>query len=158
MKILLNLFVILIFSSCGKSIKNNQDPSVEVKGIQGYLDLSNGLVGSSDLLTVTLDIPIEISGDKIIIQSTRYGQDVGQTITCSASFTEAEVYTYDVTRQKLNIRKSNGQSYTMDRMNESGNDIIGSWTWVGVEKGMHIHRRFTFLSSGKLIMNMDCES
>jgi hypothetical protein len=149
----------LALCSCGNSNSGKSSPQpAQERTINGYMDLSNGLVGSSDLLTVTLDVPVNISADRIVFTSNRMGSDAGDSITCSMNFSSGEIYTYTVDGQNLVIQKSNGATYTMTRSGNHGLDIIGTWTWTGSENGMAIHRRFSILSNNRLIANQDCES
>ncbi len=160
MKTLLMMLNLIILTSCGQtgSVSSKGDSSTAGRKVQGYLDLSSGLVGTSDLLTVTMDIPVEIGGGLIKFTKAQSAQDTGTAISCAMNFAAGEVYQYNVSGSKLSITNSQGMSYTMTRMGDGGNDIVGTWTWYGTENGMTIHRRFTIPNTNRLIMNMDCES
>jgi hypothetical protein len=150
---------LLTLASCGNSGSGSgsKDPN-HAQTINGYMDLSNGLVGSSDLLTVTMDVPVTISADKIVFSANRSATDTGNVISCSMNFSMGEAYSYSVNSQNLVIRSSNGTTYTMTRSGNNGTDIIGTWTWSGTENGIAIHRRFSIPNSGRMIVNQDCES
>lgn len=160
MRSLIFCLALLGLASCGNSGSGSSKAPQEQqqRTINGYMDLSNGLVGSSDLLTVTMDVPVNISADKIVFTSNRSATDSGEAITCSMNFSSGETYSYSVDSQNLVIVSSNGTSYTMTRSGNNGSDIIGTWTWSGSENGMAIHRRFSIPTKGRLIVNQDCES
>lgn len=160
MRTLLLCLSLLTLASCGNSSSagSKAPKAAQERTINGYMDLANGLVGSSDLLTVTMDIPVTISSDKIVFTSNRSASETGNAITCSMKFSSGETYSYSVDSQNLVILSSNGSTYSMTRSGNNGTDIIGTWTWSGNENGMAIHRRLSIPSTSRLILNQDCES
>ena len=158
MRSLLLCLSLLALASCGNSGSGGSAKDKNTESIIGYLDLSSGLVGSSDLLTVTMDVPVAICGDKITFTADRSGVDAGNTISCSLAYKNGETYSYSVNASSLVLQSSNGKTYNMTRSGNNGTDIVGTWTWSGDENGMSIHRRISIPNTSRFIVNQDCES
>ncbi len=110
-----------------------------------------------DLLDVAMDVPVEVSGNRIIFKQSMANSANGlQGTTCSVGVTSGEEYTYQVNGANMDL-VANGQKMTFKRVSGQGNSIVGSWTGKTNSGSQLILRRLTFLSENRLVMRTHCE-
>lgn len=154
------LFVFLL-AACGKDSGSGAVSTVNVDSEQnGSEFIRNGYVdatarGETDLLNVTLNEQISISGDRISFMRPAQATDRGNKFSCSFTIPSNEQWTFAVAGHELRLTTSSGKIMNLKRIG-SGSDLVGRWLWKGSEDGMRIMRRITFLSD-RIIINQDCE-
>lgn len=153
MRFIIPLLVVLV-TACGeKGTSEKLNEVVSDPQFDGYsID-----VKELDLLDVVLDVPIEISSEKIFFKSTESDVAVGSHSTCESSFTSGENYIYQLNGSNLTLTKSNGEKLDLKRVSGEGEDLIGSWKGNSTKGAQSIMSRFTILSENRLIVRTHCE-
>lgn len=111
-----------------------------------------------DLLDVSLDVPIEISGNKIVFKQAANDALEGSNSSCSITVASDEAYSFKVDGNALEIKTSAGKKMSFQRISGSGNNIVGSWTGKSREGSQLVMRKMTFVSESRLVMRTHCES
>jgi hypothetical protein len=111
-----------------------------------------------DLLDVAMDVPIEVSGNKIIFKQSVSDSSNGVASTCSIGVTTGETYDFSVNGSSMMIKTSTGKKMTFTRVSGEGNDLVGSWSGKFQEGPMFVMKRMTFVSQDRLIMRTHCET
>jgi hypothetical protein len=149
-------FLLLAFSlvliSCNQSKKSSGGGSPERQNEEFVTN-----VREVDLLDVSLDVPIEISGNKIIFKQAANDSLEGASSSCSINVASEEAYSFKVDGDALEINTSAGKKMSFRRISGSANSIIGSWTGKFIEGSQLVLRRMTFVSESRLVMRTHCE-
>lgn len=128
----------------GDNDRQNEDYITDVKQV--------------DLLDVALDVPIEVSGDKIIFKQAVSDSANGVTSTCSVGVVVGETYDYRVNGKSMTIKTSTGQKLNFTRISGEGNNLVGSWSGKFQEGATLVMKRMTFVSEDRMIMRTHCET
>lgn len=142
--------MLLVLVSCGKSGSSNGGPRQEEEFNEGIDNITE-----TDLLDVTVDVPVEISGNKIIFRKASNQLVSGAHSTCNLSVENGESWDYSVSGRTLSLYRGRGKT-NMVRVGE-GSGIVGSWVSKGYEGSQFIVRRVTFVSLDRVIMRAHCE-
>lgn len=111
-----------------------------------------------DLLDVAMDVPIEVSGDKIIFKQEANDSANGVISSCAVGVTAGETYGYQVKGQSMTIKTSTGQKMTFTRISGEGNNLVGSWSGKFYEGSTLVMKRMTFVSEDRMILRTHCET
>jgi hypothetical protein len=153
MRFMIALLFVLVSACNEKMASSKQQPAVADTQYDGYsVD-----VEELDLLDVVLDVPIEVSGDKIFFKSTEREVAVGAHSTCESTFTMGENYDYQLNGSVLTLTKSNGEKFDLKRISGEGADLVGAWKGTTLKGHQSIMQRFTILSENRLIVRTHCE-
>ena len=151
MRFLLLTFLSVLVS-CGQgSSSKNATPDVQNKE---YITE----VRQVDLLDVAMDVPVEVSGNKIIFKESFSESTNGVSTTCSLGVTSGESYDFQISGTSMLIKTSSGKKMTFRRVSGVGDSIVGSWTGRAKEGNQLVLRRMTFVSQDRLVMRTHCES
>jgi hypothetical protein len=148
--LLLTFLSVLVSCGQGSSSKNatpdvqNQEYITEVRQV--------------DLLDVAMDVPVEVSGNKIIFKESFSESTNGVSTTCSLGVTSGESYDFQISGTSMLIKTSSGKKMTFRRVSGVGDSIVGSWTGRAKEGNQLVLRRMTFVSQDRLVMRTHCES
>lgn len=157
MKYILFILCLALMSACGKNAGTSSgSDGRQDQEHHGYIDVSSDTNAIPDLLNVTLEAPVQLSGDRIIFLKSLSRSDQGTRHACALSIREQEIWTYSVGGNKMRLEMGNGQMITLNRFSSTGPGAQGVWIWQGQENGMKIIRRFALLD-GRMILNQDCE-
>ena len=171
MRFLLLTFLSVLVVSCGdkgsSSSNNANGPQRQQAPTGNHNGNGTGTIVSpneytsdvkeTDLLDVAMDVPVEISGSKIIFKQTVSNAANGIRSTCSANVTSGEAYDYKVAGSTLSIRTASGQAMDLSRVSGNDGSIVGSWTGKQYVGDQFIIRRMTFVSENRLVMRTHCE-
>ncbi len=150
-------FLLLAFSvvliSCNQNTKSSSGGSPERQDEEFVTN-----VREVDLLDVSLDVPIEISGNKILFKQAGSDALEGANSSCSINVSPEEAYSFKVNGDALEIKTSAGKKMSFQRISGSGNSIVGSWTGKFREGSQLVMRKMTFVSESRLVMRTHCES
>lgn len=111
-----------------------------------------------DLLDVAMDVPIEVSGSKIVFKQSFSDSANGMASTCSIGVTKGETYDFKVSGATMLIQTAGGEKMDFTRVSGEGNNLVGSWTGKFQEGRKLVMKRMTFVSENRLIMRTHCES
>jgi len=111
-----------------------------------------------DLLDIAMDVPVEVTGNKIIFKESSANSANGVRSTCNMGVTAGEAYNFQVTGSSLVIKTSAGQKLNFQRVSGDGDSIVGSWSGKFYEGSQLVMKRMTFVSQDRLIMRTHCES
>ena len=150
MRFLLLTFLSFLVS-CGQGSSSKKTPDLQN---QEYVTE----VKQIDLLDVAMDIPVEVSGHKIIFKESYSESTNGVSTTCSLGVTSGESYDFQISGTSMLIKTSSDKKLTFRRVSGVGDSIVGSWTGRAKEGNQLILRRMTFLSLDRLVMRTHCES
>jgi hypothetical protein len=153
MRFLLLAFLSVLVS-CGQSGSSKSGSGSDEPQNQEYITD----VREVDLLDVAMDVPVEITGNRIIFKETMADSANGLRSTCNMGVTTGEAYIYVVSGAAMTIKTRAGQRMSFKRVSGSGNSILGSWSGKTYEGNKLVMRRMTFVSSDRLIMRTHCES
>lgn len=163
---LLALFILLItLISCGKtttggSSSSDQGPEEQFENEGCTLDGCNTVTadGSSvDLLDSVIDAPVMISGSEIAFQEAKSSVAEGDKISCKTAVSAGEVYRYTLAGKKLTIHSAGG-NFTMSRLNDDEDGLIGTWMWRGRgDMGMDVIRTMSVVTKTRVILKTHCE-
>lgn len=149
-------FLLLAFSlvliSCGQNTKSvigspkrqNEDFVTNVRQV--------------DLLDVAMDVPVEISGNKIIFKQSANDSIEGSNSSCSVGVISDETYSFKLDGSGLEIQTSAGKKMSFLRVSGNADSIVGSWSGKFREGKQLVMRRMTFLNESRLVMRTHCES
>lgn len=149
-------FLLLAFSlvliSCGQNTKSvigspkrqNEDFVTNVREV--------------DLLDVAMDVPVEISGNKIIFKQSANDTIEGSNSSCSVGVSSDEAYSFKIDGSGLEIQTSAGKKMSFLRVSGNADSIVGSWSGKFREGKQLVMRRMTFLNESRLVMRTHCES
>ena len=155
MRFLLIAFLSTLVVSCGQSGSSSKSgTSEDDRQNEEYVTD----VREVDLLDVAMDVPVEISGNKIIFKQSVADSASGVRSSCNVSVTSGEAYSYSVDGSKLTLKTSSGEKMNLTRVSGSGNSIVGSWTGKTYKGDQLVLRRVTFVSESRLVMRTHCES
>lgn len=147
------LAISLVFISCNQNTKSSSGGSPERQNEEFVTN-----VREVDLLDVSLDVPIEISGNKIIFKQAAADSLEGASSSCSINVSSDEAYTFQVDGNVLEIKTSAGKKLSFRRVSGSGSSIIGSWTGKSIEGSQLVLRKMTFVSDSRVVMRTHCEN
>lgn len=150
------IFVLIFLVACGKDGGTSGNPSEKQEEQRGYVDVSNTTDGTPDLLNVTLELPAEISGDRVVFLKSGFMAEQGGRKTCALKINEQEIWHFSVNGNNMRFETADGTVLSMTRMSSSESSLYGVWTWHGQINNMKTFRRITLLS-GRVIINQDCE-
>ncbi len=144
MKMKITLILALLFViSCGKN-GSSSGPGIEEQ--EGYVDINPSAAGSSELMNVTVDVPVQITGDRI--QFLRGVSLVDQK--CSFQVNANEIWHSRQSGNQMSIERTDGTTMNFRR------NAHGLWASSGHNNGMKVTRRL-YLLGGRFILNQDCE-
>lgn len=155
--LLLTFLAVLV--SCGqggsssKSSKNDGGERQQRQNDEYVTD-----VREVDLLDVAMDVPVEISGNKIIFKQAVTDSANGVRSSCSVGVTAGEAYDFSVNGSTLTIRTPAGEKMSLKRVSGDNGSIVGSWTGKVQNGEQLVLRRMTFVSESRLVMRTHCES
>lgn len=153
MRFLLLTFLSVLMS-CGQSGSSKKSVGAEKPQNQEYITD----VREVDLLDVAMDVPVEISGNRIIFKESIADSANGVRSSCSVGVTTGEAYSFTVNGDAMVIQTSAGVRINFTRVSGDGDSILGSWTGKSYEGSQLVMRRMSFVSSDRLIMRTHCES
>ena len=153
MRFLLLAFLSVLVS-CGQNGSSKSSGGSDEPQNQEYITD----VREVDLLDVAMDVPVEISGNRIIFRETMTDSANGLRSTCSMGVTTGEAYTFVVSGAAMTIQTPSGLKMSFERVSGAGDSIIGSWSGKSYEGTKLVMRRMTFVSSDRLVMRTHCES
>lgn len=171
MRLLPLLMTFLFLVSCGKNGGSSSSPSAgPVAGGDAQLEESEPTCSADsctntitvdgttvDLLDSVIDVPAQISGTQIAFTAAKASVAEGDRISCKTEVAAGEVYSYSISGHKLMLQTNSGQ-YTMSRLNEDGDGLIGTWLWKGTgPDGMHVIRTMGVVSNSRVILKTHCE-
>lgn len=110
-----------------------------------------------DLLDIAVDVPVEISGNKIVFKQSVADSATGVRSSCNMSVTSGEAYTFTVKDNSMVLKTAAGEKMSFRRVS-GGNGIIGSWTSKAFKGEQLVMRRITFVSNNRMVMRTHCES
>lgn len=150
-------FLFLIFLSvlvsCGQSGSSKSGGAEQPQNQEYITDIRE-----VDLLDVAMDVPVEISGNRIIFKESIADSANGVNSSCSIGVTTGEAYSFKVNGDGMVIHTSAGLKINFARVSGDRDSILGSWTGKSYEGAKLVMRRMTFVSSDRLIMRTHCES
>jgi len=147
------ILVLLFLLSCGKKIEGSKGPSSKIP----QLDLGGiESVRQTDLLDATVDLPFQISGNKIIFKRGDNQSISGLYTTCTMGVDFGEVWDYNQTGSDSLDITMKGKLYKFQRATP-GQGLLGGWSWRSFEGETLILKRLTFLTMDRLIMRTHCE-
>lgn len=150
------IFILLFIASCGKDGGPSGASAQKQESPRGYVEVNNTSESVPDLLNVTLDLPVEVSGDRIVFLKSGSLIDQGNRKTCSLNIREQEIWHYSSSGNSLRIETADGFILSMTKLSSNDSGLYGVWTWHGQMNNMKTFRRITLLS-GRIIINQDCE-
>lgn len=164
MKFILMILVALSLISCGKGGSTSSVASgsraQEEQGREstprsdGYLATTRD--NEPELLNVTINEVVTISGGRITFNRPVTVQNSGSRMTCLLSIGPGEVWQFRETSSGLEINFPDGTKASLRPVGRM-NGINGSWSWSGSKDGVRTTRRYAILTD-RLIINQDCES
>lgn len=154
MRFLLIAFLSTLVVSCGQNGSSSKSGSNDDRQNEEYVTD----VREVDLLDVAMDVPVEISGNRIIFKQSVADAATGVRSTCNVSVTSGEAYTFSVDGSNLTLRTPSGEKMSLKRVSGSGNSIVGSWSGKSYKGDQLVMRRVTFVSENRLVMRTHCES
>lgn len=154
MRFLLIAFLSTLVVSCGQNGSSSKSGSGDDRQNEEYVTD----VREVDLLDVAMDVPVEITGNKIIFKQSVADSASGVRSSCNVSVTSGEAYTYSVDGSSLTLKTAGGEKMSLKRVSGSGNSIVGSWSGKSYKGEQLVMRRITFVSENRLIMRTHCES
>ena len=149
--LLLTFLAVLV--SCGQGGSSSKSGDKERQNEEYVSD-----VRQVDLLDVAMDVPVEISGNKIIFKQAVADSANGVRSSCSVGVASGEAYDFNLDGSKLTIRTSAGERINLTRVSGDGGSIVGSWTGKSYNGEQLVMRRMTFVSENRLVMRTHCES
>lgn len=151
--ILLLMFLVV---SCGKNQSSSSSSGARQEQQRGFIDLSESGTTVPDLLNVTLDVPVEITTDRITFLRNASLTDQGVRHSCGLNVKESEIWHYSVGGNRLNLEMANGSRLNMEKQSSYGTGAQGVWMARASNNGMKMIYRFT-LFQDRIILNQDCE-
>jgi len=159
--------LLMFLISCGKSSTpssssdNRRGPAVKPDVQEEieediYRPEEVDTVVETDLLDISMDVPVEISENRIMFQKTDSQMLAGIRANCSMSVESGEIWDYVLKGANVLEVFKGREKMTMNRVGE-GKGIIGSWSWKGYEGRTLILRRMTFVSMNRVVMRTHCE-
>jgi len=152
MRFLLLAFLSVVVVSCGQKGSSSSDETKRQN--EEYVTD----VREVDLLDVAMDVPVEISGNKIIFKQSITDSANGLRSSCSVGVTSGEAYSYKLSGSSLLILTASGQKMSFKRVSGDGDGLAGSWSGKAYEGSQLVMRRMTFLGNDRLVMRTHCES
>jgi hypothetical protein len=112
-----------------------------------------------DLLDTMVDVRVDITSSEIIFGESKVSTRQGRRIDCKTEVQSGESYAYGLSGNTLNIRKPDGTSISLQRLNETvAGGLIGAWAWRGyTSDGVHIIRQLTIVNNSRAILQTHCE-
>lgn len=154
MRFFLFLIFLFLFLSCGK--KNLPSTQSVIKQPQD--NEYSTTINEIDLLDVAIDVPIEISQNKIYFKNTESQIAEGMHSTCQLNVLMDEPYDYKIAGNVLEVKSVQGAWKKFLRDSGAPDLLIGTWTNKTIKGSMTIVNRMTFVSEGRIIMRSHCES
>ena len=152
MKVLIVSLMLVTLASCGKKSTSSQSDNEVDRQNQDYATD----IREVDLLDVAIDVPVEMSPDRITFKKSSQNSANGVRTTCSIKVDSGESYQYRVSGNSLALTLNNGKKLNFKRVSGE-NGINGSWTSDTKEGNAHVLRRVTFLSDNRMVMRTHCE-
>jgi hypothetical protein len=149
------LMLLFLIVSCGKNQSASSSAAVEEQE-RGHTGVNASDTAVPDLLNVTLDVPIELSTDRITFLKSASMTDQGKRHSCSMSVSDSEIWHYSLSGNQLNIEMVSGTQLNMVKHNSYGTGAHGVWIAKALSHGMKMIYRFT-LFNDRIILNQDCE-
>ncbi len=148
------LSILVLLASCGKD--GSSSSSVKGPGPmnQEYEEVLTDSI--PDLLNVTLDVPVEVTTDRIQFLRDASVADSGAHITCRLQTGTGDIWHHTLRGPNLSVDLGTGQPLTFKKESSLGAHPYGVWHWQGVENGMKVLRQLTLLE-GRLILSQDCQ-
>lgn len=150
--LLLTFLAVLV--SCGQGSSSSKNGGSEQRQNEEYVTE----VREVDLLDVAMDVPVEISGNKIIFKQAATDSANGVRSSCSVGVASGEAYDFSVSGSTLSIRTASGERMNLQRVSGDNGSIVGSWTGKSYNGEQLVMRRMTFVSENRLVMRTHCES
>ena len=154
MRFFLFLIFLFLFISCGK----NNIPSTQSVIKQPQDDEYSTTINEIDLLDVAIDVPIEISQNKIYFKNSEQQIAEGMHSNCQLNVSMEEPYDYKLAGNLLELKSVQGAWRKFLRGSGAPDLLIGTWTNKTIQGSMTIVNRITFVSEGRVIMRSHCES
>ncbi len=110
-----------------------------------------------DLLDIFLEVPIQLTNQKIIFNESRHSKDVGMHAVCESSFEQGDSYSYLLKNDYLILTNSNGDETVFTRVNPVGSDIFGAWKAEYFKDKMIISKRLVILNENEMVERTHCE-
>lgn len=145
------ILVLVLLVSCGKN-QGSADSGGKKQQRQerGFIDLSAVDSAMPDLLNVTLDMPADVTTDRIVFLKNGSKTDQGKKFSCSLNVKEGEIWHYSVSGDNLSLEMANGTRLNMTRQSSS------VWIATGTQNQLKMIYRFS-LFNDRIILNQDCE-
>ena len=140
-------------SSSSKNSRQNQDDDRNRPELTEYATD----VKHTDLLDVAMDVPVEISGNKIIFKQTAQKKENGLHSSCKINVASGEAYSFQLNGSTMNLVDSTGQQMSFKRDSGDGSSIVGSWTGTSYAGSQMFIKKMTFISENRLVMRTHCE-
>jgi hypothetical protein len=117
MRLLLFAFLSVAMVSCGgdkSSSSNNGRQNQDSRPTQSQESEPYSTVYQpADIMDAAIDVPVEVSGDKITFKKSVSNAMSGLRSTCGIAVQEGESFSYRLTGSGLQITTSTGESYTL---------------------------------------------
>lgn len=154
MKFILMILVMVSLVSCGKTGgSSSSNGPQEEQDRDGYLHTDAH--EETELLNVTVNEAVSISGGQITFNRPVSVQDTGHRTSCSLSIASGETWQYRETSKGLEFIFPDGSKASLRPVSRTSG-ITGTWTSVVTKNGMKISRRYAILQD-RMIINQDCE-
>lgn len=144
--------MLLSLVSCGEKSTSPQSENEVVRQNQDYATD----IREVDLLDVAIDVPIELSSDKITFKRSSQNSASGVRTTCSVKVDAGETFQYGLSGNNLSLVQSDGKRLNFRRVSGE-KSLAGSWTSKSREGNTLVLRRITFLGDNRLVMRTHCE-
>lgn len=148
------VLLLLLLISCGKKVESQSDrpsskiPQYDLGGIES--------VRETDLLDATIDLPFQVSGNKIIFKRGDSQTMTGLYTTCSMGVDFGEVWEFFQSGDDSLELIMKGKRHKFKRATP-GKGLLGGWTWRSYKGETLILKRLTFLTMDRLIVRTHCE-
>ena len=150
----LTIVLLLFLLSCGQKIEGSSDkpsskiPQYDLGGIES--------VRGTDLLDATVDLPFQLSGNKIIFKRGDNQSVTGLYTTCSMGVDFGEVWEFIQSGDDALEIIMKGKRLKFTRATP-GKGLLGGWSWRSYQGETLILKRLTFLTLDRMIMRTHCE-
>jgi hypothetical protein len=142
---------LLVMVSCGQNSSSKGGNQGELSNEEYVTDIRE-----VDLLDVAMDVPVEVTGNKIIFKGSASNSENGIRSTCALSVASGDAYDFSLSGGALMIRTPKGERMNFVRVSgQSG--IIGSWASKAYLGEQLIMRRLTFVRENRMVMRTHCE-
>ncbi len=148
------LILLFLFLSCGKKSLPSSQTNIKHPQTDEYATTIN----ETDLLDVAIDVPIEISLNKIYFNQSESQFAEGKHSECGVSVLIDESYDFKLIGDLLEIRSEQGKWRKYLRISGESNSLIGIWINKTIEGSKLILSRMTFVSEERMILRNHCES